>query len=112
MYKLLSLKIPGSGGTPVVIQTPEGIPSGSAFRLSTLVRAAIELMIIVGIIAALLYLVYGGLFWITSRGDKEQLDKARRIIVYSIIGLIVMSLSMVIVNLFSQAVGVDSVIGR
>jgi hypothetical protein len=108
--KLLALKIPGPNGTQTTIDAPTGVPQG--IRLGPLIVLVIEVMMVVGIILSLIYLVYGGLFWITSKGDKEQLDKARRIIVYSIIGLIVMSIALVLVSVFTAAIGVDTLIQR
>jgi len=100
---LLSLIIPGGQE----IQAPEGIPSGVS--LASLASLGISLAITFGVILSLFYLVYGGFRWIQSKGDKETLDKSRRIILYSILGLIVMSLSLVVVNLVATALGVETV---
>ncbi len=53
-----------------------------------------------GIVGALsiLFLVIGGIFYMTSTGDETKIDTARRIITFSIIGLIVALLGWVIVN--------------
>jgi len=107
--KYFALKIPGADGTPVEIQTPPGIPTN--LKLGALISLFVQAALVFGIILALLYLVYGGFFWIQSKGNKETLDKARRIILYSIIGLIVMSLSFVIVSVISAALGVQTLIG-
>ena len=104
--KLLSLTIPGE--TPVKIQTPPGIPEN--IKLVVIMRALFEVIMVVGIILSLLYLVYGGIYWIQTKGDKEALDKARRIITYAIVGLIIMSFALVIVNIFTSALGIESII--
>ncbi len=105
--KYLALKIPGQTGS-VEILTPPGIPH--EIKLGTLFSLAIEVAMVIGILLSLMYLTYGGIFWIQTKGDKEQLDKARRIITYALVGLILMSFSLVIVNIFIQALGVDSLI--
>lgn len=106
--KLLTLKTPGFGE----VQAPAGIPSGSKYTIGALTTLAIEVMLVVGVLVALAYLVYGGFYWVQSNGNKENLDKARRKILYSIIGLIVMSLSLVLVNVVTNALGIESVIGN
>ncbi len=106
--KLLALKTPGFGE----VQAPDGIPSGSKYTIGALTTLAIEVMLVVGVLVALAYLVYGGFYWVQTRGDKENLDKARRKILYSIVGLLVMALSLVVVNVITNALGIESVIGN
>ncbi|HVZ67777.1 MAG TPA: hypothetical protein VG917_05990 [Patescibacteria group bacterium] len=110
MDKLLALQIPGDQG-PVQIQAPEGIPTGSGYSIGNLSTAFIQLAMVIGIFLSLIYLAYGGFYWVQSKGDKQTLDKARRIITYAIIGLIIMSVSLIIVNLVTKAFGVSSLIG-
>lgn len=90
------------------IQAPAGVPSGPDFSLGNLATTGIAVMMIFGIILALLYLIWGGFSWITSGGDKEKLDKARKIIIYSILGLILMSLALVVVNVLASALGLNT----
>lgn len=109
MKNLLSLTIPGPNGS-VQIETPAGIPSGTRYTVGSLSTTALQTAMVFGVLISLLYLVYGGWFWLQSKGDKEKLDKARRIILNSIIGLIVMALSLVVVNLIASALGVRTAI--
>jgi len=106
--KLISLTVPGPSLTPVKIIAPEGVPTG--IGLGPLITAIIGVLILIGVVLSLMFMLYGGLYWVQSKGDKETLDRARRIILYSIIGLIVMSLSFVIVTVVSQALGVPTLI--
>ena len=85
------------------IETPLGIPSGPQYSIGSLASTFISAAMVIGILLSLFYLVYGGFYWLQSKGDKEKLDKARRIILNSIIGLIVMALSMVIVSFISAS---------
>jgi len=110
MDKLLTLSIPGAGGTPTQILAPKGIPTH--IPLGNLAGNLLAAAIGIGILLSLLYLVYGGFYWMQSKGDKENLDKARRIILYAIIGLIVMMLSLFVVNLITAALGVETLINR
>lgn len=60
-------------------------------------KAVNVFLILVGITAAI-FLVIGGVRYIFSQGDSEDTQKAKRTILYAIIGLIVIGLSAAIVN--------------
>lgn len=53
--------------------------------VGTIINAALTL---VGIIFLVL-MVYGGYLWMTARGNSEQVDKAKEIIIGALIGLVV-----------------------
>lgn len=110
--KYFSLKIPGPDNQPIEISAPPGIPTGSKFTIGSIATVFLELAMIIGIFISLGYLVYAGIYWLQSKGDKEKLLKARRTILYAIFGLIVMSLSLVVVNVLATVFGVESVVGK
>ena len=62
-------------------------------------------IVVLAVVIALLYLLYGGLKWITSRGDKEQVEAARNHIIAAIVGLIVIFLAIFIVSLLLSLLG-------
>lgn len=47
---------------------------------------------------ATVFVIYGGLRYITSNGNSEQIDSAKKILLYAILGLLVIALSYVIVK--------------
>lgn len=47
---------------------------------------------------AVLFLIFGGLQYVTSAGNKDRIEKAKQTILYAVIGLIVIALSFVIVT--------------
>ena len=55
------------------------------------------LMSLLGTIA-LISLLYGGYLYITAQGEEGNVEKAKSIILYSTIGIIIIGLSAVIVN--------------
>ncbi len=59
----------------------------------------INFIFIVAIILAFGFLIYGGIRWITSGGDKGGVENARNTIIAAIVGLIVVFLAYVILNL-------------
>ena len=64
-----------------------------------LIGTVIQFIFVIAIVAALLYLIWGGFKWITSGGDKTAVSQARDHIIAAIIGLIVIFLSYLIINL-------------
>lgn len=64
-----------------------------------IVGSAITILFVVAIVIALGFLVYGGIKWITSGGDKTAVEAARNTIVAAVVGLVVVFLSYFILNL-------------
>jgi hypothetical protein len=55
-------------------------------------------ILILAVVIALAYLIWGGIKWIMSGGDKGNVETARNTIVAAIIGLIIVFLSWFIIN--------------
>lgn len=100
--KSLSLVIPGYG----TVTPPPNIPSGAAAPENT-IKTFISLFLVIGMAAAVIFVAYGGVLWVMSSGDKGKLDRARRTITFSIVGLIVMLLAFVIVQTIGYILGSD-----
>ena len=95
--------------TPVLADTGSLCPGGSFAWLCTgtagggaglgkVVGAGVQLTFILATVLALGYLIYGGIRWITSGGDKTAVEGARNHIIAAIIGLAVIFLSFLILN--------------
>ncbi|MBD3328222.1 hypothetical protein GF340_02850 [Candidatus Peregrinibacteria bacterium] len=50
-----------------------------------------------GIIAVIM-IIYGGILYVTAAGNQESIDKGKKIILYSIIGIVIILLSFALVN--------------
>jgi len=50
-------------------------------------------------LAAVIMMIYGGFVWLTARGNQNQIDKAKRILINAAIGLVIVLLSWAIVLL-------------
>lgn len=76
--------------TQVQLTPPPGSinPNLDAQKIPQLI---IDLLFGVAAFLALAYLMYGGIKWITSRGDKVQVEAARKHIVAAVIGLVVVA---------------------
>ena len=62
---------------------------------------------VLAVVIALLYLLYGGIKWITSRGEKTEVEAARNHIIAAIVGLIVVFLAIFIVSIVLAAFGLS-----
>lgn len=58
----------------------------------------INLIFILAVVVALLYLIWGGFKWLVSGGDKTAVQGAREHIVAAIVGLVIIFLSYFILN--------------
>ena len=59
----------------------------------------ITIVFVVAILLALAYLIWGGIKWVLSGGDKAKVDAARGAIVAAIVGLIIVFLAYFIINI-------------
>ena len=75
------------------ITPPAGIPSTSSSNptafVANLINRGLTLLVIVCFIAAFVYIILGGLKFITSGGDPKAVEGARSQITWGIIGLVV-----------------------
>lgn len=51
------------------------------------------------------FLIYAGILMVTAGGNDEQVTKARKIIMYAVIGIVIILLSYTIVTFVSSALG-------
>ena len=49
-------------------------------------------------VVALLVIIYAGIVYITALGDEKKTEKAKHIILYTVLGMIVIGLAVLIVN--------------
>ena len=80
----------------------------SPFRLSDETGRAAVTQTILNLIfrvtggIALIFLMYGAFLYLTSRGDKEQTERAKRTIYRTIIGTIIVFATVFILNLIAS----------
>jgi len=83
-------------GTEINLAPPTG--AIASVELKNIPQFIITLLFVVGIVTALAFLIYGGIKWILSGGDKAAVDAARKHIVAAIIGLVIVVTAFVILN--------------
>ncbi|MBI3385424.1 hypothetical protein HY030_04490, partial [Candidatus Gottesmanbacteria bacterium] len=70
------------------------------------ISAAFGVGIILAAIGTLIYLLWGAFEWITSGGDKTNLENARNKIVHAIIGLVIVAAIWVLFGLVQNFLGI------
>lgn len=60
-------------------------------------------------LVALVIIIYSGITYITSHGDPQKVESAKKTMTWAIVGLVIVFLSFFIVRLISQLTGVDQI---
>lgn len=74
---------------PLMVSAAVNLPAGSELSLSkiqTLIETVANWLIIVGVIIAVIFIVWGGLRYMMARGDKTKSEEARKSIINGVIG--------------------------
>jgi len=79
----------------------------AATPLGTIVSNTITIVFTIAALAVLAFMVLGAFNWITSGGDKEKVDKARKTITNALIGLALLGLAFLILRVVGQIIGFD-----
>lgn len=85
------------------------VVSPEKFRVTSLgklISSSFAFLLIVAGLLAFVYLIVGGIQWITSGGDKAGLEAARNRIVHAIVGLIVVFAAWAITLLVQEFLGI------
>lgn len=100
----LSLNLPG-GQT---IEPPRTLgPKGGFDTVAKFFKNGFAIMLILAIVMSLIFLVLGGIQWITSGGDKAKLQAARGKLTWAIVGLIISFSAFFIISLIGYFFKVD-----
>lgn len=86
-----------------VVSGQTAVCSGSAVKAEDVVKNAISVLLwVVGTIAVIV-IIYAGITFITAAGDPNKIVLAKRMIIYSVVGLAVAILAYAIVNFVVNA---------
>ena len=69
-----------------------------ANQLGSIVGAAVTFILVIAVLIALFFLIWGGVRWITSGGDKAKVESARSTIIAAILGLVIAFLAFFILS--------------
>lgn len=76
------------------------------------ISAMVGTLLIIAALLAFLYLILGGIKWITSGGDKTGMEEARNKITHAIVGLIIVGAAWAIMTLVQNFLGVTIIGGQ
>lgn len=76
---------------------------GGADAFSKIVQFIITILLTAAVVISLVFLIYGGIRWILSGGDKQAIENARNTIVAAIVGLVISLLAFFVLNLIATA---------
>ncbi len=82
--------------------------SGSGPTLPTVITNILNAIILVAGLVAVVFIIIGGINYMTSSGDPGKTKKAKDTILYALIGLIICALAFAIVNWAISAISAAS----
>ncbi len=93
---------------PMVMAQPEvnfTPGTGYATDFGNMFTSLVNVVMVVAALLVFAYMIWGGVEWITSGGDKGKAESARNKLTAAIIGLVIVAASYAIVNLVVQFLG-------
>ena len=103
----IAFTIPGGTEINPARGMPIGKSTGALSETANIVRWGTTTLVIVTIILAIYFLIWGGILWISSAGDKAKIEAARKKITFAIIGLVFVFLSFMIINVIGDFFGIN-----
>lgn len=89
--------------TILMIATPAfAAQSGDITKIQDFIQNIIQIFVTLSGLIATGFFVYGGIGYITSSGNPESLEKSKRTIIYSSLGLAIVLGAFVISNIVTQ----------
>lgn len=98
-------KQPKGYGIEALTGNPGGDKGLAEGIVQTILINVIGIFFTVGGLGVVIYFVWGAVDWILSGGDKEKIGNARKKMTHAIIGLVLLSLSYVVINIVGLVVG-------
>jgi TRAP-type C4-dicarboxylate transport system permease small subunit len=86
-------------GVPIFLAHPAFAASGSVTQVQSFIKSVIELIAGLAGLVATVFFVIGGYQYITSSGNPDHLDKAKRTLFHSALGLSIVIAAFVIANI-------------
>lgn len=93
---------------PVVMAQPEvtfNPGTGYATDFGNMFTSLVNVVMVIAAMLVFAYMIWGGVEWITSGGDKGKAESARNKLTAAIIGLVIVAASYAVVNLVVQFLG-------
>jgi uncharacterized membrane protein YidH (DUF202 family) len=93
----------------VQVEAPNSVPDATkaGYLGSNLIHLGITLLLITAAVLSLGFIIWGGIQWILSAGDKHSVEQARMKIIYAVIGLVVSLSAFFILSIVGGIFGID-----
>lgn len=79
--------------------------------IGRLITSSVNLIVVVAGILVFVYLVWGGIQWLTSGGDKTHVQEARDKITHALIGLAIIAAAWALTMIITTFLGVQGGLG-
>jgi len=93
----------------LLLASPALAASADVSKIQTFIQSVIQVLVTLAGLISAGFFVWGGIGYITSSGDPEKLDRSKKTIVYSAIGLVIVlgafMLSTIVTQLATGAFG-------
>lgn len=86
----------------LLLAMPVLAASADVSKIQTFIQSVIQVLVTLAGLVSAGFFVWGGIGYITSSGDPEKLDRAKKTIVYSAIGLVIVLGAFVISTIVTQ----------
>jgi len=91
----------------IPLRAPTGFGALERMTPGDIISTVIKLILIVAAVIAFIFLVAGGIKWITSGGDKEGTQAAQKTLTAALIGLLIVFAAWAIMQLLSRFFGIE-----
>lgn len=115
MIKLIAASVEDTFGKvspPPALQGIVNKDSSGAGGISTILSNMIALFYTAAAIVLIFMLLWGAFDWITSEGDKEKVDSARKKIINAIIGIILFAVAFAVIQVLGTFTGFKFFVGQ
>lgn len=88
--------------TSIFVASPAYATSADVTKIETFIKSIIQILVTIAGLVSAGFFVWGGFGYITSSGNPEMLDRSKKTIIYSAIGLAVVLGAFVLTNIVSD----------
>lgn len=92
---------------PITIKPQEGTAAFKITDVGILITRALQVALLIAGLLVFVYLVLGGIQWITSGGDKGKTESARNQITAALVGLAIVAAAFALIQVIGYFFGFD-----
>ena len=100
--KLTAIITLTSISTFLTYASPVFAASADVTKIETFIKSVIQVLVVLAGLIAAGFFVWGGVGYITSSGNPESLDRSKKTIFYSAIGLVIVLGAFLLTNIISD----------